>query len=211
MTPPPIQTLELSDRSRLDEAAAVLAETFRDAPQFATIWANKARRERLLPAFFRVALEDALRHGHVSVALEDERAVGVAVWLPPGRAAMTPGRQARAALPLLRIALADPRAFPRLAKLGSVIDAAHPKEPHWYLVALGVSSEKRGQGVGSRLVGEGLGRSERTGYGCYLETMLEPNVRLYEKHGFSVIRYEEHLLPGGPPFWFMWRPAQGGR
>ncbi len=208
MTPSSIQILDLSDRSRLDETAAVLAESFYDAPQFMSVWSDKAKRKRLLPAFFRVALTDALWYGHVSVALEDDRIAGVAVWLPPGHAVMTLRRQVRAALPLLRIALADPRAFPRLAKLGSVIDVAHPKEPHWYLVVLGVIKEKQGQGVGSYLVREGLGRSERTGYGCYLETMLESNVRLYEKHGFNIIRYEESLLPGGPPFWFMWRPVQ---
>ena len=131
MTPSPIQILDLSNHSRLDEAATVLAESFYDAPQFVSVWSDKARRERLLPAFFRIALTDAHRHGHVSVVLEDERAVGVAVWPPSGHAVMTPRRQVRAALPLLRIALADLRAFPRLTKLGSVIGAAHPKEPHW--------------------------------------------------------------------------------
>lgn len=33
MIQPLVQTLELSDRSRLGEAAAVLSESFRDAPQ----------------------------------------------------------------------------------------------------------------------------------------------------------------------------------
>ena len=208
MTQPPVRTLEPLDRSRLDESAALLAESFHDAPQFVHIWDNKARR-KLLPAFFRIALEDALKYGYVSAALANDRVVGVAVWLPPGHAVMTPRRQARAALPLLRVALANPRAFPRLAALGRAIDAAHPAEPHWYLVALGVRPQNQGQGVGSSLVREGLGRAEKTDYGCYLETMLETNVRLYEKHGFEVVRFEQSLLQGGPPFWFMWRPARG--
>jgi ribosomal protein S18 acetylase RimI-like enzyme len=204
-----VTTTNLQDKTRLGEAASVLARSFQDASQFVTVCPDSGQREKMLHIFFRVALEDALRHGLVSVALVHERIVGVAAWLPPGYEVMTLARQARAALPLMRIFLVTPRAFLRLIRLGGAISAFHPREPHWYLVVLGVSEEMRGQRVGSRLVREDVAHAERTGYGCYLETMLERNVRLYEKHGFQVMRREEGLLPGGPPFWFMWRPARG--
>ena len=205
MTRISIQTLELQERTHLDEAVSVLVGSFQDAPQFVNIWPDNARRQRVLPIFLRIALEDAWRHGRVNVALADQRIVGVAAWLPPQREVMTPTRQLRAALPLMRILQVTPRAFPHLTRFGGAINAAHPKVPHWYLVVLGVSAKRQGQGIGSRLVRKGLERAERTG--CYLETMLEDNVRLYEKHGFETIRYEE-LLPNGPPFWFMWRPGE---
>lgn len=88
---------------------------------------------------------------------------------------------------------------------GAALDAAHPKEPHWYLSTLAVNTPEQGRGGGSRLLRGGLVRAEATGYGCYLETRLERNVRLYQKFGFEIVRKEKDVVPGGPPFWFMWR------
>ena len=106
---------------------------------------------------------------------------------------------------MLRIGFLAPRTLGRLARLGAAVGAARPEEPHWYLVALAVDPAAQRQGTGSRLVHEGIARAETTGRGCYLETMLKQNVRLYRKFGFKVLREAETLLPGGPPFWFMWR------
>lgn len=179
--------------------------SFHSAPQFVAVCPDPTKRLRLLRIFFGVALRDTLTHGHVDVASAHGRVVGVALWVPPGRVSMTFARQARAALPMLHIGLLAPRAFSRLARLGTALDAAHPEEPHWYLSALAVDITEQARGVGSQLLREGLARTEVTGYGCYLETMLERNLRLYQKFDFEVVHKDEGLLPGGPPFWFMWR------
>ncbi len=209
MTSQSLTVSRTEGRERFTESASVLTRSFHDTPQFVAICPDTARREKMLRIFFRMALADALTHGRVDVALEHGRIVGVAVWLPPGHEVMTPLRQMKAALPMLRILSVAPRAFFRLTKLGAALGAAHPKEPHWYLVVLGVDTGAQRRGVGSRLVQEGVARADATGHGCYLETMLEQNVRLYQRHGFEVLRKDDGILPGGPPFWFMWQFAEG--
>lgn len=193
------------DPEQLREAPGVLLRSFYSAPQFVAVCPDPAKRLRLLRIFFGVALRDVLAHGHVDVASGHGRVAGVALWLPPGHVVMTTARQVRAALPMSRVGFFALRAFARLVHLGTALDAAHPKEPHWYLSALAVATTEQGRGVGSRLLREGLARAEASGHGCYLETMLERNVRLYRKFGFEVVREEEGLVPGGPPFWFMRR------
>lgn len=200
----PFETATL-DPEQLPQATGVLLRSFHGAPQFVAVCPDPAKRLRLLRIFFGVALRDTLAHGHVDVASEHGRVTGVAIWLPPGRVLMTPARQARAALPMSRIGFFAPRALSRLARLGTALGAAHPEEPHWYLSALAVDITEQGRGVGSRLLHVGLARAEAAGHGCYLETMLERNVRLYRRFGFEVVREEEGLVQGGPPFWFMWR------
>ncbi|MDQ3398081.1 MAG: GNAT family N-acetyltransferase [Deinococcota bacterium] len=204
----PFETKPL-EPNQIGEATGVLLRSFHSALQFVAVCPNPAKRLRLLRIFFGVAVRDALAHGHIDVASGHGRVAGVAVWLPPGHVVMTPARQARAALPMSRIGFFAPRALSRLARLGTVLDAAHPGEPHWYLSALAVDTTVQGQRVGSQLLRDGLARAEATRYGCYLETMLERNVRLYRRFGFEVVREEQGLVPGGPPFWFMWRAPQG--
>jgi ribosomal protein S18 acetylase RimI-like enzyme len=200
----PFETTTL-DPEQLGEATGVLLRSFYGAPQFVAVCPDPAKRLRLLHIFFGVALQDVLAYGHVDVASEHGRVAGIALWLPPGQVVMTPARQARAALPMSRIGFFAPRALSRLARLGTALDVAHPEEPHWYLSALAVDVTEQGRGVGSRLLRDGLARAEASGHGCYLETMLERNVRLYQRFGFEVVREVEGLVPGGPPFWFMWR------
>lgn len=200
-------TPALTSREHFKAAVSVLTQSFYDSPQFVATCPDPHKRKQVLPIFFGVALRDALAHGYVDVILEHEAVVALALWLPPGSTEMTPVRQARAAFSMLRLGLIAPRALRRLAHLGASIDALHPSEPHAYLQGLAVHPSVQGRGYGSRLLLRGLGRADAEGWPCYLETMTERNVRLYERFGFRVMRQQHEVLPGGPPFWFMWRPG----
>jgi GNAT superfamily N-acetyltransferase len=72
---------------------------------------------------------------------------------------------------------------------------AHPREPHWYLFALGVVPEATGQGRGTALLAPVLARCDAERLPAYLEASTEDNARVYARLGFER-RDEVEILDG---------------
>jgi ribosomal protein S18 acetylase RimI-like enzyme len=126
---------------------------------------------------------------------------GAALWFPPGFDVPVLGLL-RYALEFSRVcgALRSPATFTALARMM----AKHPRQPHWYLMHLGVDPERQGRGIGTALLRPVLERCDRERVPAYLETSTELNLVLYRRHGFEV--FEEWTVPcGGPGQWRMWR------
>ena len=68
--------------------------------------------------------------------------------------------------------------------------------------------ELQGHGIGSALLRPVLERCDADGVAAYLEATSSENRRLYERHGFRVVR--ELPLPAGPSLWAMWREPEAG-
>ena len=85
-----------------------------------------------------------------------------------------------------------------------LLDANHPKEPHYYLALLGTEPSHQGHGIGSALLRTTLARIDEEGMPAYLESSKERNVPLYALFGFEVMD-EFRSEHGGPPLWRMWR------
>ncbi|KAE8348363.1 acyl-CoA N-acyltransferase [Aspergillus coremiiformis] len=63
---------------------------------------------------------------------------------------------------------------------------------YYFCNIVAVRPEVQGRGVGRRLFGAVIDVADREGVGCYLESSrLVPNVRIYEKMGFRVVREME--------------------
>ena len=71
----------------------------------------------------------------------------------------------------------------------------HPREPHWYLFAVGFVPEATGQGRGTALLEPVLERCDSERVPAYLEASTADNARLYGRLGFEP-REELELLPG---------------
>jgi ribosomal protein S18 acetylase RimI-like enzyme len=102
--------------------------------------------------------------------------------------------------------IAAPGSFPAFMRLGSNAERAHPTEPHWYLVVLGVRPSHQGHGHGSRLVTAGLRDADRDGTAAHLETSEPANVAFYQRFGFTVVDHALPLVPDGPTHIAMRRP-----
>jgi GNAT superfamily N-acetyltransferase len=88
----------------------------------------------------------------------------------------------------------------------ATIEHAHPDEPHWTGLVLGVDAEARGTGVGLALIEAAMDRVGRDGVGAYLEVSDGGPVALYERVGFAPLR--GIAPPGGAPgMRTMWRPT----
>lgn len=124
----------------------------------------------------------------------------VAMWLPPG--AEADGGAILAALTESVAAQQQPDTFAVLEQM----DAAHPKEPHWYLPWLGVDCARQGAGLGSNLLRQCLVRVDADRSPAFLETPNPRTVPFYERHGFVVTSVSQ--AGACPPVTSMLRPAR---
>ena len=130
--------------------------------------------------------------------------VGGALWVPPGRWRLTMLQQLSLLPGMLRI---FGRTLGRAQRGLVVIDAGHPRKPHYYLDTLGVDPDWQGKGLGSALMRPVLERCDRERMPAYLNAGSPRSRDLYLRHGFMV-REEFHLPEDGPPLWRMWREPQ---
>src|SRR5699024_7017138 len=84
------------------------------------------------------------------------------------------------------------RNIKKTLKRESLIKRIQPKEMMTYLWFIGVSPDRQGNGIGSRLLKDILDSSKALDRSVYLETSTGRNLPWYRKFGFEV--YNEHDL-----------------
>jgi len=94
----------------------------------------------------------------------------------------------------------------RLALLNAV-ERHHPREQHYYLVAIGTDPVHQGRGVGAALLAPVLTRCDAERMPAYLESSNERNVPFFTRSGFRVMHRVR--VPDGPKITLMRRPARG--
>lgn len=138
--------------------------------------------------------------GHVS-----DCGQGCTLWLGPNQAKDIPvWNSMDMALDMIRYG--GIRSLKNGMNVDSCLSNLRPKDPHYYLFAIGVLATAQGKGLGGRLMREGLKQAEAARMPCYLESSKPSNVPLYEHFGFKVIN-EIKPHPDCPPLWLMWRDA----
>ncbi len=101
------------------------------------------------------------------------------------------------------------KAIARARSTARIVLSSHPKEPHYYLFAVGVRKQMQGCGLGGRIIREGLKQADATGTSAYLENSKPRNTPLYERLGFQPM--ETVKLPdGAPPLLAMLRAPTSG-
>jgi ribosomal protein S18 acetylase RimI-like enzyme len=182
----------------------VLARAFDDDPVPRWLFRGDRKRRRGLRKFFAIQLRHTyLERGEVFTTRD---LAGAALWSPPGRA--RPGwRDLVRLVPVMPYLTGLGRDTPEAARLLSAVDAARPREPHWYLATLGTDPERQRTGVGSALLRSVLDTVDAEGLPAYLESSKESNLAFYGRHGFEVTG-EIHTPRGGPTLWLMWRKTR---
>jgi len=156
----------------------------------------------LYPAFFRL-LASELYLDQELVHLDSQQR-GAAMWLPPGVDHRVPTTATQLLLVLRLLLHSGPGILRHLQQAQEVMARRHPREPHYYLHAIGARQDSQGQGIGSALLKAGTRVCDEAGMPAYLESSSEKNNPLYERHGFEIVA-EEPIGKGGPPLYFMWR------
>ena len=173
----------------------VLVAAFMDDPVMRWFDPEPAARRRRLGRLFGHVLEKYLPRGTVWTDA-DRRAA--AVWVPPGTP-VTAG-DVRFYLSLYANRL------PKGICWALFVETRRPRTPHYLLLYMGVAPEHQGAGLGGALLEEGLARADEEGVDAYLVASSPGSRRLYERHGFRVLR--EVRLARGPRVWPMLREAR---
>jgi GNAT superfamily N-acetyltransferase len=177
----------------------VLADAFFHDDPYLWIVPDEGQRRLSTHAFFSIFAPACFAHGAVYMAAE---ARGAALWLPPG-ADLVPEHEADEFGAALATTAGPPECVQRTVQLFEMLGRHHPQEPHWYLAFMGVDPARQNQGIGSALLAAVLARADAEGTPAYLEASSPVNVRLYERHGFRVVR--ELRVADSPPLFPMWR------
>ncbi|MBT2527615.1 GNAT family N-acetyltransferase [Streptomyces sp. ISL-99] len=182
-----------SDREAL---VRLLDAAFMDDPVSCWVFPDRAHRGRVHGAFLGVFLDVALSEGRVDVT-EDGSAAALWLQVPAGvpEEDDTPVRMRETA---------DPD-NERAELVGRLMGEVHPHDrAHEYLLLIGVSPDRQGEGLGTALIQPVLDRCDRDGVPAYLEASSARSSKLYERLGFAFTGRTVEL-PDGPPMWPMWR------
>ena len=195
------------NRSHVKRANKALIRAFWNHPPLQYYFPDEAERERIAPYFFSLSVLNGIRYGEVHATSQDLE--GIAVWLPSDNYPVTPWRLLRS-VPLSEILGFGKYRGSRMKGLGQYIDAVHSRMApfkHWFLQTIGVDPQFQGRGYASKLLTPMLSRIDEESLPCYLETLEEQNVRLYDHFGFKVI--EESKVPNtNLTNWAMLRDAR---
>lgn len=130
---------------------------------------------------------------------------GACLWYPPGTKKHNFRETMAESLPFLLAGLPH---LGKASRLQRLVTSNWPRESHWYLSVLSISTESQRQGHGGALLQPGLDAADRDRVGCWLETQRESNIPFYARFGFELVREVE--VEPGVPLWLMWRPAAAG-
>jgi GNAT superfamily N-acetyltransferase len=197
----PALALRPATSADVKKLAAIMAQAFYDDPPLVWLLPDPAKRLGRITRMFKTVIGiESLRYGGVDVACGGEEIVGGAVWLPPGH--REPGfREKIQAAPNHARALAA--SLGRANRYGRALQDARPKEPHWYLKAIGVDPASQGHGVAGTLLRSRLKRCDQDREPAYLE-VSPAAISLYEHFGFRNIG-DLDMPKGAPVLTGMWR------
>ena len=194
--------------SRALDALPLLVRAFDEDPLFRFFAPEKETRARFVGEVMRTNLEMTAPRGHARV-VEDPVLRAACLWVPPGgqpKAASVASIRAAAVARTLARWARHGREAARIGdalRVATLMEEAHPKEPHYYLQVLAVDPPWHGRGLGSAMLREIAREADRDGVPAVLETAKALNVALYRRHGFEVVR--ETRVASSPPLWTMLR------
>lgn len=195
-------------RGQIGEAARLLARAFTADPILTFFLSDPVRRKVAFRAFFRALIYEAWECAHVYGAMLDDRLAGVSVWVAPDAAPPSGPFRRRADRNHLLVNACFPRRAAALYRGFEATRRLHPRDPHWYLLFIGVAPSVQRGGLGRKLMAPVLEIADREGTQCYLETPFPATHEFYRRQGFD-LGPGTNPFEGAPTLWTMVRVPQG--
>jgi len=181
------------NKSKAKPAVEVLVRAFQNYPLLQYYFPSEVEREKISSYFLSFTIFTGISHGEVYATSPNVE--GVAVWIPSTNYPVTFWGLLRS-VPLLIICGFGMHGGFKMRRIGEYLDVVHQRLApfkHWFLQTIGIAPQFQGKGYASKLLRPMLSRINEEGLPCYLETLDETNVRLYEHFGFKVI--EKSAIP----------------
>ena len=193
-------------RAGAKQAAQTLARAFYNYPLLKYYYPDDDKREKMAYFFVASGLYSGIYRGKVYTTSANME--GVAVWILSDYYAMTFSRMIRS-VPFFVILGLLRNGFIKMQTVGEYLDKVHERLTpfkHMYLQMIGVDPHHQGKGYAGKLLKPMLTRLDEEKLPCYLETLDEKNVKLYEHFGFKLI--DDSVIPGTPlTSWAMLRES----
>lgn len=197
------QTARQAQAADTAQLAQVLTCAFQHDPVHRWLLPTETEWARASLPFWTQLIRRWLRYGTV---LTTDGLEGTALWSPPNPA--REGLIEDFVLSARMLAILKHRAL-RGLRLQQLLEARHPRAPHWYLSVLGTAPEHRRKGVSAAVMEPVLRRCDAEGWIAYLESSNRANIPLYESRGFQVTG--EIVVLDGPTIWAMLREPRARR
>jgi ribosomal protein S18 acetylase RimI-like enzyme len=191
------ESLRSVDGDEQDGVYETLVSAFTNDPVERWLWPDPANYRAHFPEFLAAFGGRAFETDTVWT-LDDFSAV--AMWLPPGAEP-----DGESIISVLTDTVATTLHDDLFAVMGDM-EAAHPKDPHWYLPWFGVDASKQGSGLGNTLMTACLQTVDTHHQFAYLETPNPRTIAFYERHQFTVTGHSQH--GACPPMTFMRREVK---
>ncbi len=173
--------------SNAKPAVEVLVRAFQNYPLLQYYFPNEIEREKISSYFLSFAVFTGISYGEVYAPSPNLE--GIAVWIPSANYPVTFWRQLRS-VPLPVIFGFGASGGSKMRHIGEYMDTVHKRLTpfkHWFLQTIGIAPQFQGKGYASKLLKPMLSRFNEEGLPCYLETLDEQNVSLYEHFGFKIV------------------------
>jgi len=182
-----IKSLIRIDKSNAKPAVEALVKAFRNYPLLQYYFPSEEKREKISHYFISYAVLTGISYGEVYATSPDME--GVTVWIPSTNYPITFWRLLRSVPPNIIFGFAM-HGGSKMRRLGEYIDTVHKRLApfkHWFLQTIGVAPQFQGKGYAGKLLRPMLSRIDEESLSCYLETLDEQNVSLYEHFGFKTV------------------------
>jgi GNAT superfamily N-acetyltransferase len=179
----------------------VIADAFHDLDVSRWLLPVPAIRRRIFPAYFRLAVEDAMTRGLVYTT---PALTAVALWLPVTDELPPPPEWYSDRLTAITTPWTSQfRAF------DAALGRHHPTgQLHHYLPILAVRPDQQGRGTGTALLAARHTVLDACAIPAYLEAPDARTRDLYLRHGYQLRPGAPIRLPDGPAMWPLWREPQ---
>jgi len=195
------------NKSNAELCIRVLVKAFRKYPLFQYYFPNELTREKISYYVLSLMVYSGIRFGEVSATSSNLE--GIAIWIPSNNYPLTFWKILRS-VPLSKIFGLGRYGGSKIKDFNNYIDCVHQYQApfkHWYLQVIGVAKRFQGKGYASKLLRPMLSKIDKEHLPCYLETIDEKNVSIYERFGFKII--DKSIVPETKfTNWVMLRNAQ---
>ena len=182
-----LESLILINKDRAESALKVLSKAFRDYLLLHYYFPDNCIREKVSNYFLSLAVYSGIRYGEVYATSENLE--GIAIWIPSINYPLTFRKMLRS-VPISKIFGFSRYGGYKLRLFNEYIDTVHQQQTpfkHWFLQAMGIAPRFQGKGYASELIRPMLNKIDKEHLPCYLETISEKNVSIYEHFGFRTV------------------------
>ncbi len=202
-----IKSLAQIDKDNTESVIEALVKAFNNYPLFRHYFHNKTNREKISYYFLSFLVYSGIKYGEVYATSSNLE--GIAIWMPSNNYPVTFWKALRS-VPLSKIFGIGRYGGSKMRHFNDYIDSVHQRTApfkHWFLQAIGIVPKFQGKGYASLLIKPMLSRIDKEKLACYLETIDEKNVEIYQHFGFEII--EKSIVPETEfTNWAMLRKAQ---